>query len=649
MGQLSWFWAEKSERSPDHRRHLPGAGNNVRHLSLQAGSLAGLALDQWQELLHKYRNLRTLLLFGRFEGDQFFSLLDGVLRNSPGLRVLDLSHVEARANGWPPSADASLRKLRFLDLSFTRIARLKDLPTSLQSLHLRGYGAGSMPQSITRLTRLRHLCVDDSALSMVEGIGRLTEPQELDSFVARKGQGFTLGELKNMRQLTGRLRIRGAENVRSKEEAMEAGLAEKEHLAGLVVEGRTVPKCALEGLQPHPNIQELIIRFYQDQVLPKWMLLQEPPGELLRLANLSQVNLESCRFLCALPPLGHLPSLKLLGLRKLPSVRHVDGESFGGFPSLEELEVRWVDQWVEWTEPAAAPMFPGCLKKLRLECCQLLRQFPRFPHLPALQELNISMPGSYILALPGCPQALASLKTLKIEYCDHSCVLSAHEFKSLQHLELIKCQGLRLADSIQCFSNLRSARVEGCPQLLALAATAASEGGPLVGHDVDERKQQQQQQPLSHLRTDHSLMSGDYFSTIGKLPGLRSLWFSDMPGITHFSDEQELWFQQLTSLERLSVVDCTSLRRLPSSLCALPSMTMLLLSGLRNLQSLPEHALPPKLQELRIRNCAEDMLDRVSKDGADWPKVAHIPYIQVLHTANLVGHIKGETIVVQNI
>ena len=87
LGQLSCFWADKSERSPDHRRHLPGAGNNVRHLSLQAGSLAGLALDQWQELLHKYRNLRTLLLFGRFEGDQFFSLLDGVLRNSPGLRL----------------------------------------------------------------------------------------------------------------------------------------------------------------------------------------------------------------------------------------------------------------------------------------------------------------------------------------------------------------------------------------------------------------------------------------------------------------------------------------------------------------------------------------------------------------------------------
>ena len=105
LGQLSWFRADKSERSPDHRRHLPGAGNNVRHLSLQAGSLAGLALDQWQELLHKYRNLRTLLLFGHFEGDQFFSLLDGVLRNSPGLRVLDLSHVEARAC-WNRAADA---------------------------------------------------------------------------------------------------------------------------------------------------------------------------------------------------------------------------------------------------------------------------------------------------------------------------------------------------------------------------------------------------------------------------------------------------------------------------------------------------------------------------------------------------------------
>ncbi|XP_066347617.1 putative disease resistance protein RGA4 [Miscanthus floridulus] len=183
---------------------------NVRHLSLQTGSL-----EQCQEL-HKYKNLRTLLLFGRFESDAFFLLLDGMLRNSPSLRVLDLSYVEALGSGWPNNA-RSLRKLRFLDVSFTRITKFKDLPVNLQVLHLRGYDVDSLPQNITKLSNLRHLFVDNSALSNIPGIGQLTELQGLDSFIARKGQGFAIRELKNMQELTGQLCIRGLENVRSKD------------------------------------------------------------------------------------------------------------------------------------------------------------------------------------------------------------------------------------------------------------------------------------------------------------------------------------------------------------------------------------------------------------------------------------------------
>jgi len=139
-----------------------------------------------------------------------------MLRNSPSLRVLDLSYVEALGSGWPNNA-RSLRKLRFLDLSFTRITKFKDLPVNLQVLHLRGYDVDSLPQNITKLSNLRHLFVDNSALSNIPGIGQLTELQGLDSFIARKGQGFTIRELKNMQELTGQLCIRGLENVRSKD------------------------------------------------------------------------------------------------------------------------------------------------------------------------------------------------------------------------------------------------------------------------------------------------------------------------------------------------------------------------------------------------------------------------------------------------
>lgn len=305
-------------------------------------------------------------------------------------------------------------------------------------------------------------------------------------------------ELKNMRELTGRLCIRGIENIRSKDEAMEARLMDKKHVGALVIEGKRVPKFALEGLQPHPNIQELTIKFFQEQDFPDWVC----PDNLV---NLLQVNLESCHFLSTIPPLGHLPLLKLLTLRKLPSVKHVDGTSFGGFPSLEELELHSMEKWEEWTEPDAAAhaygssLFLGRLRKLHLAYCPSLRCFPHLPCLSALKELKISKPGSWILALPACSQVLSSLITLAVEYCNHNVVLSAQQFKSLENIELIKSEGLRLADGFRYFSKLRSARVEGRPQLLSAITTSVSVGfgqDCCVAHD---EKQQQEASLLTQL------------------------------------------------------------------------------------------------------------------------------------------------------
>uniref|UniRef100_A0A0D3HQW6 Uncharacterized protein n=1 Tax=Oryza barthii TaxID=65489 RepID=A0A0D3HQW6_9ORYZ len=617
------------ERSTGVSSLAPG---NIRHLALQVNSL-----EQCQEL-HKYRNLRTLLIFGRCESDAFFNLLDGMLEKSPSIRVLDLlirgkpdlldvdlhhlSYVKAPGKVWPKDA-RPLRKLRFLDLSFTKITKLKDLPTNLQVLHLRGYDADRVPQSITKLTNLRHLYVDGSALSKIQSIGQQTELQELESFIARRGQGFMIRELKNMREFTGRLCIRGIENIRSKDEAMEARLMDKKHVGALVIEGKRVPKFALEGLQPHTNIQELTIKFFQEQDFPDWVC----PDNL--------VNLESYHFLSTIPPLGHLPLLKLLTLRKLPSVKHVNGTSFGGFPSLEEFKLHSMEKWEEWTEPDAAAhaygssLFLGHLRKLHLAYCPSLRRFPHLPCLSALKELKISKPGSWILALPACSQVLSSLITLAVEYCNHNVVMSAQQFKSLENIKLIKSEGLRLADGFQYFGKLRSARVEGRPQLLSAITTSVSVGfgqDCCVAHD---EKQQQEASLLTHLRADDSLMYGDYFRTVGKLPSLRNLTICNESNGTNFSVKQELWFQQQNSLEHLCIQGFHALQRLPSFLVTMLSIKILELHGLHGLQSIPDNALPLTFQEFNINNCTSCLSTRVSKDGADWPYVAHVPYIRV--------------------
>lgn len=228
-----------------------------------------------------------------------------------------------------------------------------------------------------------------------------------------------------------------------------------------------------------------------------------------------------------------------------------------------------------------------------------------------------------ILELPACLQVLACLTSLKIQYCHHSVVLSAHQLKSLENLELIRCEGLRLADSFQCFSNLRSAQLEGCQELLSATFTSVSAGLGVESHE----KWQEGAIPLTHLRTDDSLMTGDYFRTIGSLPSLRSLSFFNISNATHFSEKQDLWFQQLTSLECLTISCCYTLRSLPSSLAAMTSIKKLLLVRLHKLQTLPEDGLPPSLHRLDIDHCTQELRIRVSEDGAYWPKIAHVPYI----------------------
>uniref|UniRef100_A0A8R7UBY2 Uncharacterized protein n=1 Tax=Triticum urartu TaxID=4572 RepID=A0A8R7UBY2_TRIUA len=141
-----------------HRETSQRASPTVRHLALHVGNQLHL------HELNKYKNLRTILLFGHCDSNAICDILDNMLANSSSIRVLDLSHLEVLTNMLPNIS--SLRKLRFFDLSFTKISNLRNFPCNLQVLYLRGYARNTIPQSINSLANLRHLYVDATALSL---------------------------------------------------------------------------------------------------------------------------------------------------------------------------------------------------------------------------------------------------------------------------------------------------------------------------------------------------------------------------------------------------------------------------------------------------------------------------------------------------
>ncbi|KAL9231993.1 hypothetical protein vseg_007145 [Gypsophila vaccaria] len=88
-------------------------------------------------------------------------------------------------------------------------------------------------------------------------------------------------------------------------------------------------------------------------------------------------------------------------------------------------------------------------------------------------------------------------------------------------------------------------------------------------------------------------------------------------------------FQYLTSLTSLNIYEC-SLESLPEWLPCLTSLRSLLLDNCKELKSLPEairHM--PALSELQVYNC-KHLTDRCRKtDGQDWPKISHIPSVDI--------------------
>ncbi|XP_027185036.1 putative disease resistance protein RGA3 [Coffea eugenioides] len=220
-------------------------------------------------------NLQTLYYL---EGDGI--MLEDILERSRYLSVLKVGswHVTHL-----PNAVGNMKHLRHLDISRTKITALPDSITKLYNLMtLKVRCLEEIPKKFGNLINLRHLeFARGGSGCLFPGIGQLANLRTLPPFRVSQDKGCQLEELEHLRNLRGKLKISGLENVSSFESAAKAKLSEKSSIQGLRLSWNgTKEDCddnsinsVMEGLQPHPNLKSLAIEGFEGSRLPLWMVL----------------------------------------------------------------------------------------------------------------------------------------------------------------------------------------------------------------------------------------------------------------------------------------------------------------------------------------------------------------------------------------
>ncbi|PWA47994.1 leucine-rich repeat domain, L domain-like protein [Artemisia annua] len=168
------------------------------------------------------------------------------------------------------------------------------------------------------------------------GIGELKGLQILSNIIVGENDDFPISGLRNLKNLQGKIYICGLEQVKSARDIREVKLSQK-MLSELELEWRdvfndsrneTLENEVLSAPMPHNDyLKDLLIVSYEIKCFQTGLWIP----------NLN------CTFL---PPLGNLPSLKMLFIKDLDEVKDVGSEFVGAgsgpaLPSLESHQVEY--------------------------------------------------------------------------------------------------------------------------------------------------------------------------------------------------------------------------------------------------------------------------------------------------------------------
>ncbi|KAK4551754.1 hypothetical protein RGQ29_032275 [Quercus rubra] len=352
-----------------------------------------------------------------FSGDGFIKVrtlisenfnFDIMLSNFRCLRVLKLSShglpysIEQLIHGLPDSIE-QLIHLRLLHIylpSYLRLELPKSItkPYHLQTLRIEGC-VEELPENLSNLINLRHIHINWAFLEKTpKNMSMLTCLQTLSVFVVGSEDGYRITELGALKNLKGEIVIKNLEYVKDEEEAKSAKLKEKEIFKlGLYWNPPLIRRQwhmydndekVLEGLQPHPNLKSLRIVMYGGKKFPSWVGLSS------LYHNLIEITLYECSNCEEVPTLGQLPCLRVLKINEMEEVRCIGSEFYfysdGSyrntttilFPALRILILEGMDSLEEWkdakeltTADEVLFVFP-CLEELFIIRCYKLRDLP---------------------------------------------------------------------------------------------------------------------------------------------------------------------------------------------------------------------------------------------------------------------------------
>ncbi|KAG2674420.1 hypothetical protein I3760_13G134600 [Carya illinoinensis] len=480
---------------------------------------------------------------------------------------------------------SSCEKLRVLDLHGTWVGHVpKSIKKNLKLLRYLDLSGNSnikkLPNSITKelekLINLRHLVIDNcEALShMPRGLGKLTNLQTLSSFVIHSVASTSkhiggLGELNQLNNLRGTLKVTGMRG--EKDVALDykaANLKEKHLLRALYLQWRK---------EDDKGDEMMALESFQLHPNLKKLYIQYNacvrfPISLSLLTNLVTFELWRCKKLEYLPQLSQLPSLQheiqLLRCHNLKGWWRKRSDSAMDANSITDALMKTI-------EHPSLPLFLLHLSKLDISSCPMLTSLPMFPNLEMLELSKASWkPVQQTMMMTN----VAALQNLS------GTTTTLPSSSSTLYLFIKNCPRLKfLSQGIKYLTALQELELHSCFELCDL---------------------------------------GDWEG----LKNLLFLTFSDLPMLVFLPSG----LQHVTTLQDFKISNCVNLMDIPEWIGNWTSLVKLTISGCYSLKSLPEvmHRLT-SLKILKIANCPNVLPSCERETGEDWPKIAHIPNLQL--------------------
>lgn len=407
-------------------------------------------------------------------------------------------------------------------------------------------------------------------------------------------------------------------------------------------------EMVLHCLNPPENLRRLLIKEYPGSKFPHW-----------RLPFLNLVRLIDCRGSKQLPNFGNLQYLTVLSLEGMHGVERISKELYGegtirSFSALRELVLVDFPNLKEWPSPNGGNAFPNLTKLIVSKCPQL----KKMPFIPSLQHLEIRNCCEVLLL---SFQNITSLKTLVIEKIMDLLSFSSTSLLNnplLTSLDIISCPELRLLPSkLGSLTTLRSLSIRWCEKLICLPQgvqkLSALESMEIGDCHCLSKLLVDGTEGLSSLRTLSiencsnlsSLSIGlQYLTSLENLTIMYCPKLDDLPhSVQHLSSLRRLTIiscpalaslpeglQNLTVLHCLEIRSCPRLTELPRWIHKLVSLRSLAISDCPGITFLPQGLKNlTELQHLSFQDCHE-LEDRCEPtSGVDWPKISHVPFIQI--------------------